>query len=220
MIDDDGGQAAMQAVLNAWHQRAEQQRRNAMQSFQMPSFDELPQQLPRSPEPELLLGIEIVRLGGQTSAGDVVESVALPWRYLLDELQRDPAFLHRFDPRKMEELVAAAYRTAGYDVVLTPRSGDFGRDVIATRPGHLSVRILDQVKKYAPGNLVPANDVRALLGVLHADHSASKAVITTTSDFAPRLRDDPFIAPFLPTRLELRNGNDLKAWLADVGDRK
>ncbi len=172
------------------------------------------------PNPELLLGLEVVRLSGKTSEGDVVESVALPWRLLLDELKRNPAFLHLFDPRKMEELVAAAYRTAGYEVILTPRSGDLGRDVIATRSGHLSVRILDQVKKYAPGNLVTANDVRALLGVLSGDRRASEAVITTTSDFAPRIMDDPGIAPFVPTRLELRNGNDLASWLTDVAAPK
>jgi restriction system protein len=101
----------------------------------MGRVEELPQQ-PDSPE------------------GDIVESVALPWRRLLDELKRDPAFLHRYDPRQMEELVAAANDTAGYDVILTPRSGDFGRDVIATRSGHRSVPWLPQMPK---PKLPPAN---------------------------------------------------------------
>ena len=51
---------------------------------------------------------------------------------------------------------------------LTPRSGDYGRDVIATSKTKLVgvVRIIDQVKRYTPPNEVTANDVRAMLGVL------------------------------------------------------
>lgn len=33
--------------------------------------------------------------------------------------------------------------------------------------------------------------------------------MTTTSTFAPRLRDDPGIKPFLPTRIELIDGPEL-----------
>jgi restriction system protein len=90
-------------------------------------------------------------------------------------------------------------------VTLTPRSGDFGRDVIAVKRG---LRVIDQVKAYSPENLVTADDVRALIGVLHGD-GASKGFLTTTSDFAPRLRTDPLILPFMPSRLELIDGKAL-----------
>jgi restriction system protein len=170
--------------------------------------------------PELLLGSQIVLLGDRVPEGAIVEAVSIPWLRLRRELQHDPGLLIRADWRTLEELVAAAYHEVGYEVVLTPRSGDGGRDVIATRHGDLSVRILDQVKKYAAGHLVSANDVRALLGVLSADQKASKAVITTTSDFAPGVRTDSGIACFLPTRLELRNGNDLARWLEETASRR
>src|SRR5207249_1009544 len=99
-----------------------------------------------------------------------------------------------------EEIIAAAYQAAGFDeVTLTPRSADGGRDVIAVRRGRYSVRLLDQVKAYGPNHLVTADEVRSLMGVLSSDRGASKGVLTTTSDFAPRLKDDPGIAPFLPT---------------------
>jgi restriction system protein len=81
------------------------------------------------------------------------------------------------------------------------------------------VRIIDQVKAYAPGHRVPANDVRALLGVLQADQAASKGLVTTTSDFAPGVHTDPFIAPFIPTRLELVNGPELVKRLADLAGK-
>ena len=88
--------------------------------------------------------------------------------------------------------------------------------MIATLDGVTSIRIIDQVKAYSPGNLVPANDVRALLGVLSADPNASKAIITTTSNFAPGIANDPSIQQFVPNRLELRPKDDLLQWLSEL----
>ena len=111
------------------------------------------------------------------------------------------------------------YSVNGYDVTLTPRSGDFGRDVIAVKKGRLCVRILDQVKAYRHGRLVSANDIRALIGVLASDLNASKGVVTTTSDFAPRVAEDLFIKPHIPYRLELVNGGELVKRLTDVSQK-
>jgi restriction system protein len=60
---------------------------------------------------------------------------------------------------------------------------------------------------------VSANDVRALLGVLTADASVSKGIITTTSEFAPGIRKEPGLKRFMPYRLELKEGPELRAWL-------
>ena len=83
-------------------------------------------------------------------------------------------------------------------VILTPRSGDHGRDVIATKRGVGCVKILGSVKAYQPGRLVTHDDVRALLGVLSGEMDASKTMLTTTSDFAPRIQEDPFIGRSCP----------------------
>jgi restriction system protein len=113
-------------------------------------------------------------------------------------------------------MVAGAYDKAGYEVILTPRSGDYGRDVIAIRRGVGSIRILGSVKAFKPNHLVTHEAVRSLLGVVSADQKASKGILTTTSDFAPTIITDPLIAPHLPTRIELMNGTDLQNWLADL----
>jgi restriction system protein len=97
----------------------------------------------------------------------------------------------------------------------TPRSGDHGRDVIAIKKGLGLVRVIDQVKAFKPDHLVGANDVRALLGVLQGD-GASKGFLTTTSDFAPRIRTDPLIVPHIPSRLELIDGKTLLAKLDEL----
>jgi restriction system protein len=131
-------------------------------------------------------------------------------------LQKDPNFAFQIPWEKWEHIVAGAYHNAGFDkVVLTPRSGDHGKDVIATMSGHGSVRIIDQVKAYKRGHLVTANDLRAMLWVLHND-GASQGFVTTTSDFAPGIWTDPTIAPYVPSRLKLINGTALLPRLQEL----
>ena len=57
---------------------------------------------------------------------------------------------------KWEEMIAGAYSRAGFDeVILTPRSGDYGRDVIAIRKGIGCIKIIGSVKAYKPGHWCP-----------------------------------------------------------------
>ena len=150
----------------------------------------------------------------QTDEGHLIKTLEPAWAAILDAISRNPNALHELTPIQLEELVAASYEKAGFDeVLLTPRSGDHGRDVIAVKNGRYSIRIIDQVKAFKAGHLVTANDVRALLGVLASDRNASKGVVTTTSDFAPLLKVDPFIAPYMPHRLMLINGKELSEGL-------
>lgn len=165
---------------------------------------------------ELLLQA-IVTPGDKTVEGTLIAGVAVPWFEIVKVLRADPYFMHKLDWRKWEEMVAGAYERAGFDeVTLTPRSGDLGRDVIAVKKGFGSIRIVDQVKKYKPGLPVPANDVRALLGVVTADPNTSKGVITTTSRFAPEVETDPLLKPWMPYRLELKDGPALLKWLDEL----
>jgi restriction system protein len=152
----------------------------------------------------------------KVAEGLLIKSTSAVWVEIASILGRNPAQFAQLSPTQLEELVAGAYERAGYQVILTPRSGDHGRDVIATTSGVGSIKILGSVKKYAPDHLVTAEACRSLMGVVAADPKASKGIITTTSDFAPRIRTDPSIAPFLPTRLELMNGEELQKWLIDL----
>src|SRR6185295_13801927 len=128
----------------------------------------------------------ILVFGSPDAEGRLVEAVALPWFEIIELIQKDPQAIYALSPRQWEEMIAGAYTRAGFDeVILTPRSGDKGRDVVATKSGVGSIRIFDQVKAYSPGNLVTHDDVRAMLGVITGAANVSKGVITTTSDFAP-----------------------------------
>jgi restriction system protein len=156
----------------------------------------------------------------KTREGHLIEAVALPWFEIIELLKNDPTIAYKLPPRKWEELIAGAYKKAGFDeVTLTPRSGDYGRDVIAVKRGLGFVRVIDQVKAYRPDHLVTADDVRALMGVLQGD-GASKGFLTTTSDFAPKLQEDPLIIQFIPSRLELINGKALLRRLEELAKKQ
>jgi restriction system protein len=155
----------------------------------------------------------------KTDEGQLIEAVTIPWFEIIEALSANPALAYQISDRKWEEIVAGAYKKAGFEeVTLTPRSGDYGRDIIAIKKGLGSVRIIDQVKAYKPGHLVTANDVRALMGVLQGD-GASKGFLTTTSDFAPRIKEDPLILPFMPSQLELINGEMLIKRLQELSKK-
>lgn len=157
----------------------------------------------------VLISQAVVEFGDKVDDGRIIQALAPAWFELIKQLENDPNLAFQIPHRKWEEIIAGAYERRGFKVILTPPSGDGGRDVIAEKSGWGSIRFIDQVKAYKPGHLVKADEVRALIGVLHADQRASKGIVTTTSNFAPRIVDDPSIKPFLPTRIELINGANL-----------
>jgi len=159
--------------------------------------------------PDLLLS-SVVRAYGTISDSELVTFVEPAWLAIRDSLVADPSCRFSITPSKWEELIAASYEAAGFDaVVLVPRSGDGGRDIVATRMGFAQVSIVDQVRILEVGKVVDADDVCTLLGALLADRNATKGFITTTANFAPGITDDNRIAFFLPHRLELIDGEHL-----------
>ncbi len=170
-----------------------------------------------NPAPLILLSATIRSLG-KVPDGDLIQVVGPAWDAIAKLLEDDPMARFRISDRKWEELIAASYDKAGYKTTLTHRSGDGGRDVIAELDGFWGVRIVDQVKAYGPGRRVSADDVRALLGVLGADHKASKGLITTTAEFAPGIATDRAIQQYVPTRLELVDGPRLLERFAKLRD--
>lgn len=163
--------------------------------------------------PEIIIKA-LLKFSDRTAEGILVQAVALPWFEIMNLIRRDPHAMYKIDPRAWEEIIAGAYKRAGFDeVTLTPRSGDKGRDVVATKKGCGSICIFDQVKAYKPGHVVTAEEVRAMLGVITGAQNVSKGIITTTSTFAPRILNDDYIKAFIPYRLELKPRDILLPWL-------
>ena len=81
------------------------------------------------------------------SEGVLVKSTSVFWVEVVEELEKDWTKAYTLDPRVWEELVAGAYKKAGFDEAnSTSRSGDHGRDVIAMKHGVGSVRVLGVCK--------------------------------------------------------------------------
>lgn len=165
---------------------------------------------------EILIGASLVVKGDKTDEGQLIIAVTPMFERVLQAALRDPNALYQLDSRGMEDFIAGAWegRAGVTNVVLTPRSGDLGRDIIVTSNLFGELRILDQVKLYTPGHVVTANDVRAMYGTLTRDVGASKGIITTTSIFAPRIAEE--FADQIPGRLSLRDGTALLAWLDEL----
>ena len=68
---------------------------------------------------------------------------------LLEEIG-EIQFFGKTSGQEKEEIIAAAYDKAGFDdVILAPRPGDYGTDIIAIKKGFGSVRFIEQVKAYS-----------------------------------------------------------------------
>jgi restriction system protein len=173
-------------------------------------------QLPTEPQAQINVASIIVS-GGKTAHGTLVKATAAVWRDIVARLGADWSVALQYTSRQWEEIIAGTFKRLGFDeVTLTPRSGDHGRDVIAVSAGFFSQKVIVSMKANAPGKLVSYDDVRALLGVMSGERDVTKGMLTTTSDFPPNIRKDPFIAPFLPTRLELVNGDGLRLLLRNL----
>lgn len=87
------------------------------------------------------------------------------------------------NPRQFEEMTYLLFREEGWDVTLTPKSGDGGKDVVAVREvdGERTVAYVE-AKRYKPGRRVGVRVVRELIGTLAAD-GVNRGTLVTTSHF-------------------------------------
>jgi restriction system protein len=158
-------------------------------------------------DPSVLIHTQLAVFGDKTPDGKLVKSPTVTWFEISNNLFADPDFRFEFcsHPEKLEHFLAAAHCLEGYDsVTVTPRSGDKGRDVIAEQN---TERLLHEAKAYNATRLVKAEQVRALYGVWNLDEDATKAVITTTSDFAPGVAEEFFRV--MPDILQTVSGTQL-----------
>jgi len=131
---------------------------------------------------------------------------------ILEVLKKDPSLAWKLSPRKFEEIVAEILDKQGYEVSLTPASGDGGFDIYAARKEGLGWFLyLVECKRYVPPNKVGVEIVRSLYGVVQA-HKATAGAIVTTSFFtsgAERFRRE------LQYQMHLHDYLVLQRWIAD-----
>lgn len=128
----------------------------------------------------------------------------------------DPNFVFSITPRQFEELVAELLTRIGYDVELTQKTRDGGKDIYAAkRDGLGTFLFLVECKRYSPDNPVGVEIIRALHGVADIERVTGSMVVTT-SYFS---RDARELASQIRYRMSLKEYLDVRQWLVDLRPR-
>ena len=135
-----------------------------------------------------LLPSNLVSVIEEVRDGQVIKADKEEFTRFIQHLSIDYEILLRMSPRDFERAIAAVYsRTGRFDrVILTPASGDEGRDIVLESSRWGSKRMVVELKRYRR-NKISAEAVNALIGVLTGEEVGSRAAFITTSTFAPRL---------------------------------
>jgi len=100
------------------------------------------------------------------AAPDIVFVDSGVMRYLAE----NPSALHLLEPRQFEEVIAEIWRARGYDVELTPRTRDGGKDIYAvSSPLYGSLLYIIECKRNHPSRPVGVEIVRSLYGVAESE---------------------------------------------------
>lgn len=104
---------------------------------------------------------------------------------LITALKADDQLLGEITPRQFEEIVAEVFKSKGYEVDLTKRTRDGGKDIIAIHTDSLGIRnkYFIECKCYSESNKISVDVVRALYGVKNTKDGPNKAIVVTTSTF-------------------------------------
>lgn len=87
----------------------------------------------------------------------------------------------RLSGEDFETFLAQLYRNRGFLVEMTPRTGDYGVDLILTDP-KTGQRIAVQAKRYSGSVGIPAVQ-EVYFGMAY--HKCHRAIVVTTADFTP-----------------------------------
>lgn len=134
---------------------------------------------------------------------------------IFERISNDPKLMHGMNPRDFEFFIAELLSKLGFEnIIVTPRSGDKGRDIIATQsPGDIPMIVAFECKKYAPNRKIGPDTMRALLGTIsHHPTRANKGVLITTSSFTAA--SQKFIAS--ESMLAGKDFNDLVTWINQI----
>jgi hypothetical protein len=155
---------------------------------------------------DLVAQVKIDRAGEGAPIIDVASAID---RKLIEYFACHSDELKSIDRRRFEEFVAELFRGFGYEVELTARTRDGGRDVIAIGGREIEGRYLIECKRPDAEHKVGVRAVRELYGVKTYE-SATKAILATTAFFT---RDALLFFERRRWELEPRDFNGLLQWV-------
>ena len=139
----------------------------------------------------------------------IIKVASLADRALIERLHKYPDDLRIIDRRLFEEIVAEIFSGFGYQVELTQRTRDGGKDIIAIRQTEVNLRFLIECKRPDPGNAVGISVVRELYGV-KIDDGATKAILATTTHLS---KDAKIFINKHQWELEAKEYNGILDWI-------
>lgn len=108
---------------------------------------------------------------------------------LIDGMLIDPRAAYTMKPDEFEDVVANIFARNGFNVQVTQRSHDGGKDIIATYDmGGIPCVLYIECKKYDKKRPVGVKIAREVFGMLTADR-INKAIIVSTSSFSREARE-------------------------------
>lgn len=129
---------------------------------------------------------------------------------LIEYFRKYPDELRNIHRRKFEEFIAELFTGFGYDVELTQKTRDGGKDIIAVKSTNdISSKYLIECKRPDIGNPVGVGVVRELMGV-KSDERATMAIAVTTTHFTPDARQ---FYQRNRWELELKEYKDILGWI-------
>ncbi|HKP37982.1 MAG TPA: restriction endonuclease [Pyrinomonadaceae bacterium] len=129
---------------------------------------------------------------------------------LIEKLKQQPDDIFRISPRQFEEVIADLLADMGMEVELTPATRDGGKDILAYMKTEIGKFLcLVEAKQHNRNRPVGVGLVRALFGKLK-DHSATSAMLVTTSRFARPAKEFQERHKY---QLSLKDYGDVASWI-------
>ena len=113
----------------------------------------------------------------------IVTVFAQVWDDLIKRLAKNPDEMKNLSSRNFEELIAEIWKKFGYNVELTKKTRDGGRDIVAIGGKVTAEKFLIECKKPVCASTVGVRPVRELYGVKMSE-GATKAILATTAHFS------------------------------------
>ncbi len=168
-----------------------------------------------NPEPSIIDSLDPYELPiDEDEKSSLIIVDRLPFR-LLSKILSNPSDIRNITPRQFEEFIAELLSVLGFkDVILTPRSGDGGKDVIASHSIQgIPLIFYFECKKYAEGNKIQLDTMRSLLGtVAHDSRKVNKGILVTTSTFTKGCKE--FI--LAESRLDGKDYDGVLGWVDEL----
>ena len=109
---------------------------------------------------------------------NAIEDLTLAIKY-------NPTRIRSITSREFEEIIAAVFEKKGFNVELTKRTRDGGKDIIAISTDGLGIKnkYFIECKHYDENNKISVSIVRELYGVMNQKDGPNKTIMVTTSSF-------------------------------------